>query len=546
MAGADEWGEGRDDGGAAGAGGGLRLRSSDDIQGNVLAGFSKDHQVFMFLSFGGARGQDRAQDRAQAGARSWLAELTRPPGGRIATTRQVARFNDRFREERRRLGSQPLGSQPLGRGDPPDLKAVWVNLGLTCSGLLTLHPELERQLDGYEAFRQGASGRRTDEYGDTTTTAALLGDEGDSGPEGWVIGGPAGEPVDALVTVAADREDELLGRVAEERARARRAGLTVLLEQRGDTLPGERRGTEHFGFRDGISQPGVRGFTRAVVRRGREEDADHPGSPVIAAGEFVLGEVGERGHGLAARRRAAPRWMRDGSFQVFRRLLQDVPGWRAEVQRLRGPSMTAEALGAKVVGRWPDGTPLAPARGRRGSNDFDYGDDQEGYHTPRFAHIRKTNPRSDEVFGDRAHRILRRGIPFGPPLDPGAAGDRWAHAERGLLFNAFMASIEDQFEFVQRNWVNNPLFPSVPLDAGRLRDAAVDGHDPLIGVGSHPCVLRGGGQRDRPLDFRRFVRTTGAVYAFAPSLEALRALARPGPLRAHGDLPPRSEPLTWR
>lgn len=41
---------------------------------------------------------------------------------------------------------------------------------------------------------------------------------------------------------------------------------------------------------------------------------------------------------------------------------------------------------------------------------------------PRFAHIRKTNPRSDlvDAFGRPSldeHRILRSGIPYGPEFD---------------------------------------------------------------------------------------------------------------------------------
>ena len=65
------------------------------------------------------------------------------------------------------------------------------------------------------------------------------------------------------------------------------------------------------------------------------------------------------------------------------------------------------------------------------------------------------------------HRLMRRGIPFGDPFDPTVLPD---DGNRGLLFLAYQTSIEDQFEFVIKNWVNNPDFK----DPG-------SGHDPILG-----------------------------------------------------------------
>jgi hypothetical protein len=197
------------------------------------------------------------------------------------------------------------------------------------------------------------------------------------------------------------------------------------------------------------------------------------------------------------------------------------------MERLGGA--LAEDVAAKAIGRRQDGTALAPGGGGRGANDFDFAKDPEGDHTPRFAHIRKVNPRDNRVFDDRTHRLLRRGIPFGPRFQPDQAGAGDQDAERGLLLNAFMASIDDQFEFVQR-WAGSPR--SVPAGAGGDADEpAADGPDPLIGAGSGPCVLRRQGEQPVQLDLRRFVRTTGAVYAFTPSLPALRRLADGQPMR---------------
>src|SRR4051794_21740912 len=80
------------------------LRASQEIQGNILAGFRKDHQQLLLVAFD------------QGDAHAWLNSLI----PRIATTEQVAVFNDLFSQARRQ-----------GGGDPEDLTAVWVNISFT-------------------------------------------------------------------------------------------------------------------------------------------------------------------------------------------------------------------------------------------------------------------------------------------------------------------------------------------------------------------------------------------------------------------------------
>jgi Dyp-type peroxidase family len=499
------------------------LRFGEDakqIQGNILAGFNKPRQVFLFLSFNGS------QKHAQA----WLAKLIR--GDTIANTDKVAKHNEEYRDERGRRGPA---------ADPKDPQ-LWVSVSLTYQGLRTLHPELEHDLQPYEAFRKGPRRR-----------AALLGDVdpgGDYGPENWVIGRLDNEP-DALVTIAGDharaRPGDVNGRptldhtIEEQLKLASDNGLRILRQQHGNA---QDDGKVHFGFRDGISQPGVYGFTEAFVNNRRWEDKCHPGSPIIAAGEFVLGHVGERRQDPDSLPwQPAPRWMKNGSFQVFRRLTQDSDKWEAGLGGLTADltsatgllpnhEMTWEDLAAKAMGRSPNGMPLTlplalhgpstttPGDGQEEcrfdqarDNDFNFDNDPQGLVTPRWAHIRKTNPRNDARFYDRTHRMLRRGIPFTERKDEKVV-------ERGLLFNAFMASIENQFEFVQRHWANNPRStdPSV-----------VDGPDPLIGRNNRPCTLWEP-QGSQSLKFPQAVRTTGAVYAFAPSIDTLRMLARGEPI----------------
>ena len=242
-----------------------------------------------------------------------------------------------------------------------------------------------------------------------------------------------------------------------------------------------------------------------------------------AAGEFVLGHPRRDGQV-----RPHPPWMADGSFLVFRRLVQDVPGWWAHLEALRqalpaDDPITVEGLAARVIGRWRSGAPLALAPDRDPGpgalagrlNAFDFAADSHGLRTPHFAHVRKMNPRG-AAFNDERRRIIRRGIPFGAPFDPAAGAGHGADAERGLLFKAFMASIEDQFEFLHRLWANTDDFPETHAGA-----------DALIGAALPPAPARlcRPGLPDRWLDFRRFVHATGAVYAFTPSRTTLGRLA---------------------
>lgn len=465
----------------------LPLRTSDEIQGNILAGFNKDRQTFLFIQFTDA-----------SKARAWLGALA----PRIATTRQVAAFNDQFSAARRASGGD----------DPQALKATWVNLGLTAAGLRKLAPGLANDIAKFGSFNLGA-----------VAQAAALNDRGASAPEHWLFGGPRQPSIDALVTVAADDPNDLRLELDRQRALLATHGHMLVFEQRGETLPDVRAGHEHFGFKDGVSQPGVRGFhptdpTDPTERQG------HPGTKMVAAGEFILGLPDEGGSTPPV-----PAWMVNGSFQVFRRLQQDVPGWWAQVsanaQTLNENDpmrLHVEQLAAKLVGRWRSGTPLAHApeedtsvTGEHGEdNDFNYDDDPNGFKTPRFAHIRKVYPRN-AGFADNRHRIMRRGIPYGAPFDPAAGAGHGIDGDRGLLFNVFQASIENQFEFVQQTWANNSFFQQ-----------SGDGPDPVIGdADERACTFHRSGQPDAALDFRRFVHTTGAIYAFAPSLNTIRGLA---------------------
>ncbi|GAA2875638.1 peroxidase [Actinoplanes cyaneus] len=437
-----------------------KLDDESEIQGNILRAFGGQHHAYLFVSFGNNRAQ----------ARTWLTTAA----GRVDTTADVA-------------AARTSGAAMMG-------------LGLTATGLVTLHPEVAADLVPYEAFWLGPLGNRLDDAGRLTTTPTLLGDVGAAHPAKWVVGGPGRAPVDALLTLAADDETTLEQRVQRERQALTGAGLTVLHEQRGAvvrTASGQR--AEHFGFADGIAQPTVRGA------HGTPED--------IAPGEFLLGFTGERRPMNLGHRPATAAWMWGGSFQVFRRLRQDVAGWWAKMNQLRENGQTAEDVAARAMGRKLDGTPLG----------LDFDKDPEGKTTPLYAHVRKMNPRDDTVFRDRSHRILRRGIPYGPAMDRSAPDSQ----DRGMLFNAYMASIEDQFEFLQRRWANDPSVASSTLTKSGKK-AGPDGFDPVIGDDPAVAAKRFGADAVKKVPsaaFGGFVTTTGSVYAFTPTRAALRLLS---------------------
>jgi Dyp-type peroxidase family len=236
---------------------------------------------------------------------------------------------------------------------------------------------------------------------------------------------------------------------------------------------------------------------------------------------------------------AAP-WMRNGSYMVFRRLEQKVPEFRRYVREQAARlGMDPELLGARMFGRWKSGAPLQhaplcdkPALGgdEKLNNDFEFGDDPEQRKCPYAAHIRKVYPRDDT--GNEAevqrHRIIRGGIPFGPEVAPGETTTRHS---RGLMFVCYQTSIERQFEYIQRNYANNPDFVSGNERPGG--GVVTPGFDPIIGQ----VAGNGARQMDEPFPNypagnrrttlaipKQFVELTAAAYFFMPSITALRTV----------------------
>ena len=449
-----------------------------DLQGNVLCGYGFPLAKFEFVRLGEA-----------AAGRRLLAQL------RPALTDATS-----------------WGSSP-----PP----FAINLSLGWQGLRALEVP-DAVLERFpEELRAGMAGR-----------ADVLGDAGEAAPGRWQEELRPGR-IELVVALSGRDEPGLEQAVAALRAAVDRAGPGVVLDHEEPAaviaVPGESLAREHFGFADGFAQPAIDDPRAGPYNKpGQGTPAGERNWKPIAPGEFVLGYRDEDG---VVPGRELGALGRDATFTVFRKLHQEVAGFRAFLDEHagdRGP----EWLASRLMGRWRDGTPVeaspdAPhaewASEPRGArlNDFRYAGDPDGHRCPLGAHVRRANPRDALGWGGtltRRHRIIRRGMPYGRPLPEGADDDR---ADRGLMFVCHQASIARQFEVIQGLW----LADGDALGLGDDTDPIVAGPRPAPA----PAKFTIEGREPRfvgPL--RRFVTMRGGEYLFTPGLAAVQALADGG------------------
>jgi Dyp-type peroxidase family len=365
-------------------------------------------------------------------------------------------------------------------------------LGVPQASLDTFAPE----------FRQGMAAR-----------AEILGDTGESAPDQWEK--PLGTD-DVHVAIAVLSSDEELLEAAAEKARVAHAelpGIDLIWRQDCYQLA---TGRTSFGFKDGIGQPAVEGSGRP---------ATDPRERPLRAGEIILGYPDETGELPPM---PSPEVLgRNGTYIVFRKLHTKVAVYRSYLRARAATRAEEDLLGAKMVGRWQSGAPLAVSPDvddtelggdPRRNNDFGFGDDPRGFKCPVGAHARRANPR-DALDGEgsvdvRLHRMIRRGTSYGPMLPDGVTEDDGV--DRGIVFVFAGAHLKRQFEFVKTQWLNDGIFIGAPLES-----------DPLVGPhhGSSSFTIPQRPIRRKLQDLPPFVVTRGGEYCFAPSLSALRWLA---------------------
>jgi Dyp-type peroxidase family len=517
-----------------------------DIQGIVVPGFMKPHETLLGVQFG--PGHQVTKN---------VKQFIRKMSNEIATADQSLKDRRDHREVRRATKMRYPEDAP---------QSIFVAVAFSYGGLTRLTPGATAIPS--DAFRQGMAVR-----------SAMLGDpeSGEGSPGKWEVGGP-GKEVDALFIVAGDSRTAVSARADDLKKALEGVGADVIYREDGD-IRDDLKGHEHFGFDDGVSQPGIRGrasvaadafITERHIAAARTPESSlfgYPGQDLIWPGVLLLGHPSTSPDPLVPGipTPTIPEWTRNGSFLVFRRLVQDVGLFWRTLRDLAGDlaqqsgfeNTTDDTLAARLVGRWPSGAPVNrvpaaddPNLGKctEANNHFRFDSDAAklplrsnfddmfpmsradpaGVTCPWAAHIRKVNTRdsSSDVGGREAtyaRRILRVGIPFGPPLpmerryaDQNEDKD---YRKRGLLFQCVQASIEDQFEFLTTRWMNDPARPKMP-----------GGHDLLIGQNNaigedrrRRCVVFGLTLQQAEIGTSaQWVIPTGGGYFFVPSISALR------------------------
>jgi Dyp-type peroxidase family len=290
-------------------------------------------------------------------------------------------------------------------------------------------------------------------------------------------------------------------------------GGRIIVVERGDQLKNsDNEAIEHFGYRDGVSQPLF--FRNHDIKEKPKFDQHAPLKLVLSEDP------------------SGPN--RFGSYLVFRKLEQNPRGFESNIDAVvatPGVQMDRDLVGAAVIGRFKDGTPVVatstPLGGTGDGEDFNYDNDDGATKCPFHAHIRKMNPRGEIPFvvnllaREQTRRIARRGMTYGRPpvLGPDQLPPLWGV---GLLFMCYQNDIADQFEFMQDTWANNRNF----VKPGT-------GLDPVIGQSKNSppqpaefpnwSVEWNSDTRVR-VQFHDVVRLLGGEYFFAPSMDTLRTI----------------------
>jgi Dyp-type peroxidase family len=443
-----------------------------------------------------------------------------------------------------------------------------LNLGVTNTGLKKLlSSPADIRSTNYETVYNKSYQlmNRFDVGAADPNTALKVGDTGPSAPAlwwksaGWELKGqdPTKTDLDLLFSLyapSAKERDNWSGQLMKMIG-----SNSAILAFQQDSDPLDPAGQKiHFGYRDGISQPRIEGFSEA--------DPELDDRPPVASWHFMIEETKP----IPPPNRKLPPppnytahpFLKNGSFAAFRLLYQDVKQFEDFINQ-KGPKQ-AELIASKMAGRWRDGTPIEVSPNKPENqhllgqsllnqyhlNNFDYvsptphqepkpaplGNPDIGQACPYGAHVRRANPRDDEsIIGNvdmaSAHRVLRRARPYGPAYNP--KDPKSANQDRGLVGLFIGADLSNQFEFLMNTWVTNGHFSTSDNSPNS------SGYDPLFGPPpTNPalppsltelsyCV----GDPTNPSDYEtlpglsQLIVTKGGLYVFLPSISALRHLS---------------------
>ncbi|MGY2961470.1 Dyp-type peroxidase family [Pseudomonas sp. TE36184] len=248
---------------------------------------------------------------------------------------------------------------------------------------------------------------------------------------------------------------------------------------------------EHFGFRDGISQP-------LFFKDQIESQSSHIYDNSYDPHDIVL--VSE-----------APITSSFGSYCVYRKIEQNMSIFKKLESELSQAIGASEKLaGSLAMGRFPEGDPTVKVMSGD-INSFTFADDLDGMQCPLHSHIRKSNPRipAEDV------RIVRRGIPYGNSNKTSTCG---------LLFFCFQRDISTQFEKIQGAWLNSPRSSESPIK--------MVGQDGISGLWDLQNSLNQQWPQPWPspiskikFSFGNVTTIKGGEYFYTPSIKMLQLIA---------------------
>jgi deferrochelatase/peroxidase EfeB len=402
-----------------------------------------------------------------------------------------------------------------------------LNVAITWPGLVALEIKDRVPTVSFKSFGAFTAG--------AVQRAELVGDTGASAPENWI--GDFGKGNDhVLVTLHAispvamasytDRLVSLLSEGDGFREMWRQDGMALMEMQNGQPVPTAK---VHFGYTDGISMTTIRGGPEKYPKDHQQPCESWLFVLQDEAENYIVPEPRELGL--------------NGSFAVFKMIETDVVGFENFLQSNKD-KIDPELLAAKMCGRWRNGVPLAlspdtdtPTGGLtiEQLNDFEYvnadgSGDPRGMRCPVGAHMRRINPRGQPVTGqgvpggsNNTHRLIRRGLPYGPTYDPKQPYDGIA---RGLLGYFINSNIENQYEFVLGHWVNDSEFAGAVRLNPKSKDPMIGTQNPADSIFVIPQA--NGAPPIKVTGLATFVKTKAAAYCFLPSITAIKFIANLG------------------
>lgn len=429
-------------------------------------------------------------------------------------------------------------------------KPEWLlNIGLTCSGIQALDVFADpTTLENYfpSEFVAGPWSQGSQ---------SSLGDTGGPGdPSTWWFNNFHNEDLHCVVHTYALTQPELDAAITFITDAAKSSGVTELFALKDKTS----RLTQyqplgdniHFGYRDGISEPDLNWSGRLGAPNQSDVNnflIGYPNGSIIQPGPSSPAPDDP----LAI---AAASFAKDGCYNAFRVLYQDVAAFNtllAEQAQLWATSLglsqkeAQEWFAAKLMGRWRNGSPLMLSPDEpdpctiEGENfgfveqddSSQFQDINSGVKCPFSSHTRVANPRNEDLVPAEGTsgppRIIRRGAPYGPPLNTTMDDG----VERGLIGLFLCGSPAQQFELIY-SWMNMNNFSSVfPATAPAFPQDAVLGNrnpntqNPLPVDTSFLIPMPDPKNNITIPKLENFIVTRGTAYCLLPSLASLRLIA---------------------